>query len=55
MSQSMEMKTKLEIAIKNSKSGKAEDNQKAMLNAQSALPAPGTIKLKTDFSNFTTK
>jgi hypothetical protein len=53
MSQSAEIKNKLETAIKNSKAGKEEDNQKAMLNAQSAVPAPGTIKLKTDFSNFT--
>lgn len=52
MMQSSEMKGKLEHAIKNSRANKADENLKNALNAQNTLPAPGTIKLKTDFSNF---
>lgn len=51
MSQSLEMKGKLENAIKNSRANKVDENQKNAMT-QNALPAPGTIKLKTDFSNF---
>jgi len=54
MSQSVEMRTKLELAIKNSRtlaSKQAEMYENAANSAPSA-PVIGSIKLKTDFSNF---
>jgi len=51
MTQSAEMKAKVENAIKNSQSGKSEAVRKnSMSSTQNSLPS--TIKLKTDFSNF---
>jgi hypothetical protein len=53
MAQSLEMRTKLESAIKNSRSLAAKQ---AELNESAAntpsIPLARTIKLKTDFSNF---
>lgn len=53
MSQSLEMRTKLESAIKNSRvsaAKQAELNQNT--SNTTSIPLARTIKLKTDFSNF---
>ena len=53
MSQSPEMRLKLETAIKQNRVG---GNKSDDANAKATAPAsaaPGTIKLKTDFSNYT--
>ena len=55
MSQSPEMRLKLENAIKQSRMGgnKSDDANAKATTTASAAAAPGTIKLKTDFSNYT--
>ena len=52
MNQSPEMRLKLETAIKNSRGSKSDDSAKGDGAQTPAAPAPGTIKLKTDFSNY---
>jgi len=53
MSQSTEMKGKLENAIKNSRSAANKDQGPKVSSSQLLSSGPGSIKLKTDFSNFT--
>jgi len=52
MSQSVEMRTKLELAIKNSRSAASKQAELYANTASTPTPLVGSIKLKTDFSNF---
>lgn len=59
MSQSMEMRNKLEMAVKASRSNaklSEQNGQNNVTNLSSiSSTGPGSIILKTDFSNFTKK